>query len=300
MTKHVHGTIVTQYGVAANNRGENEGNVTTLQKILWKGQTHSTVSAEAIRYALRLYWQRVFEDTGDTLYQVNRVWDDQKGMSTFQDQSFSAERFMDDDVMGYMDAKAAKAENSDGEKLGKGAKGTTTARRGPLEVTRAISITPFNGEVTFNAKSGAKDKTSLYAAELHATRYQYGFSVTPSALAVPQRAEGIIDAISGLNNVGGNQGRFLYDFSPALCVFRVTDDPAPRVLYVAESDEGGEQLTLSTLIRRIQSGDVDASEVFVGGEYLATQERSILEGLGVTVLLGVKQLVDRVKEALQK
>lgn len=300
MTKHVHGTIVTQYGVAANNRGENEGNVTTLQKILWKGQTHSTVSAEAIRYALRMYWQRVFEDTGDTLYQVNRVWDDLKGTSTFQDQSFSAERFMDDDVMGYMDAKAAKAENSDSEKPGKGAKGTTTARRGPLEVTRAVSITPFNGEVTFNAKSGAKDKTSLYAAELHATRYQYSFSVTPSALTVSQRVEGIVDAICGLNNVGGNQGRFLYDFSPALCVFRVTDDPAPRVLYVAESDESGDQLTLSTLIRRIQSGDVDASEVFVGGEYIAAQDQAILEGLGVTVLAGIKQLADRVKEALQK
>ncbi len=302
MTKHIHGTIVTQYGVAANNRGENEGNVTTLQKLIWKGQTHTTVSAEAIRYALRLQWQRTFEDTGEILYQVNRIWDDNTRTSSFQDQSFSPERFMDDDVMGYMDAKAAKAEGSDAgtakptkkEKL----KGTATTRRGPLEVTRAVSLTPFNGEVTFSAKSGEKSNTSLYAAEIHATRYQYSFSVTPAALQQPQRAVGIIDGICELNNVGGNQGRFLYDFSPSLCVFRVTDDPAPRILYVADSDDKGEKLSLDTLIQRIEAGDVDPAEVYVGGGSVTASDRKRLEFFGVTVCQGIKQTTQKVKEAL--
>jgi len=302
MTKHIHGTIVTQYGVAANNRGENEGNVTTLQKLIWKGQTHTTVSAEAIRYALRLQWQRIFEETGETLYEVNRVWDSNVGTSNFQDQSFSSERFMDDDVMGYMDAKAAKAEGSDDgatkptrkDKL----KGTATTRRGPLEVTRAVSLTPFNGEVTFSAKSGEKSNTSLYAAEIHATRYQYSFSVTPTALKQSDRVVGIIDGICELNNVGGNQGRFLYDFSPALCVFRVTDDPAPRILYVADSDDKGEELTLDTLIQRIEAGDINASEVYVGGGSITASDCKRLESLGATVCQGIKQTAQKVKEAL--
>ena len=35
MSKHLFGLIVTPYGAAANNRGDNEGsNITTLQKIL--------------------------------------------------------------------------------------------------------------------------------------------------------------------------------------------------------------------------------------------------------------------------
>lgn len=300
MTRHVHGTVVTQYGVAANNRGENEGNVTTLQKILWKGQTHSTVSAEAIRYALRLQWQRIYEDTQNPLYQVNRVWDDQAGTSTFQDQSFSAKQFMDDDVMGYMDAKAAKAEGSDVDKTAKGLKGTTTSRRGPLEVTRAVSLTPFNGEVTFNAKSGIKGNTSLYVAEIHATRYQYSFSVTPDALADPERIFGIVDGICALSNVGGNQGRFLYDFSPDLCVFRVTEDPAPRILYVAESVENSKDVSLGALLRRIGSGDVNASEMYVGGGYLSAQDRSELAAAGVSVFNGIKQTADKVKEAVRR
>jgi len=56
MSKHLFGLIATPYGAAANNRGENEGNITTLQKLLWKGDVNTTVSAEAIRWALRYYW----------------------------------------------------------------------------------------------------------------------------------------------------------------------------------------------------------------------------------------------------
>lgn len=53
MSLHVFGNIVTPFGTAANNRAENEGNITTLQKLIWHGAPHSTVSAEAIRFALR-------------------------------------------------------------------------------------------------------------------------------------------------------------------------------------------------------------------------------------------------------
>ena len=53
MSLHLFANFVTPFGTAANNRAETEGNITTLQKLLWMGETHSTVSAEAIRFALR-------------------------------------------------------------------------------------------------------------------------------------------------------------------------------------------------------------------------------------------------------
>ena len=53
MSLHVFANIVTPYGTAANNRGETEGNVTTLQKLIWMGVPHTSISAEAIRFALR-------------------------------------------------------------------------------------------------------------------------------------------------------------------------------------------------------------------------------------------------------
>src|SRR5207245_905301 len=37
MSLHVFANIVTPYGTAANNHGETEGNVTTLQKLIWMG-----------------------------------------------------------------------------------------------------------------------------------------------------------------------------------------------------------------------------------------------------------------------
>ena len=37
MSLHVFANFVTPFGTAANNRAETEGNITTLQKILWMG-----------------------------------------------------------------------------------------------------------------------------------------------------------------------------------------------------------------------------------------------------------------------
>ena len=44
MSKHLFGLVVTPHGTAANNRGENEGNIATLQKLLWNGEVHTTIS----------------------------------------------------------------------------------------------------------------------------------------------------------------------------------------------------------------------------------------------------------------
>ncbi len=52
MSLHVFANVVTPYGAASNNRGEVEGNASTLQKLIWMGEAHTTVSAEAIRFAL--------------------------------------------------------------------------------------------------------------------------------------------------------------------------------------------------------------------------------------------------------
>ncbi|MEH2062305.1 MAG: hypothetical protein V7K50_08500 [Nostoc sp.] len=52
---HLFGNILTSYGTAANNRGENEGNITPLQKLIWKGEVHTTISSEAIRWALQRF-----------------------------------------------------------------------------------------------------------------------------------------------------------------------------------------------------------------------------------------------------
>src|SRR5262249_4122872 len=117
MSKHLFGLIATPYGAAANNRGENEGNITTLQKLLWKGDVHTTVSAEAIRWALRYFWEK-------NGYPVNRQWNEEEYDHEWRDQSWTPwtskdeavrkqPTFIDDDVMGFMLAEAAATDGND-------------------------------------------------------------------------------------------------------------------------------------------------------------------------------------------
>ncbi|MEP0885450.1 type I-B CRISPR-associated protein Cas7/Cst2/DevR [Trichocoleus sp. ST-U3] len=287
---HLFGNLLTSYGTAANNRGENEGNITPLQKLEWKGETHTIVSAEAIRWALRYYWQRAG-------YPVNRRWDeDAKPIADhiLQEPNFDEERFIDDDVLGFMRAEAAKLEASDQPK-GKGKKapkGTTTARRGVLDVSRAVSTTPYAGNITFNAVSGAKGGTSLYGTEVHATRYQYGYALTPDRLKDKSRIHAVLDGLISIGEVAGNHARFLYDFSPESIVLRWTHDFSPRFLYCFEEDETGEVL-VPDLVRRVAAGDIDPKELWIGGAISET-----LGDLGANVFPGVKSTVEALKQVI--
>jgi CRISPR-associated protein Cst2 len=290
MAFHIFANLVTSFGTAANNRAENEGNITTLQKIIWKGQTHSTVSAESIRFALR----RRLSDFETT----NRRWDETARANVWEDHKFSGwadpnrNVYIDDDLLGYMTAEASNEE---------GAAGTTNVRRAVLEVTRAVSLTPWSGDITFNAASpgatpsAAKKGTNPvpYGTEVHATRYQFGIAMTPQRLRNPQRAENAIDAICSLRTVAGNHGRFLYDFSPEVVILRVTTDPAPRLLYCFETKDSGVSVNADVLVQRIECGDIDGQELYVGVSDLNSSIAKSLAGKGAHVA-GVKDTVKSV------
>lgn len=279
MSIHVFASFVTPFGTAANNRAETEGNITTLQKILWMGETHSTVSAEAIRFALRRHLA-MLEEKG-----TNRTWNEDaqpKPRNEWKDDQFSGwmqdngNVYIDDDLLGFMSAQAAKADGSDEEeeetpKKKSKAKGSVTLRRGLLEVSRAISLTPWGGDVTFNSSTpwsnlGSKDKDNPgpYGTELHATRFQYGIALTPERLRDKSRAGKAIESLCNLGTVAGNHGRFLFDFSPDAVIFRITSDPAPRLLYCFSTDDDGRTVNAPSLLQRIKAGDIVAEELIAG------------------------------------
>lgn len=317
MSTHLFGAVITPYGTAANNRGENDGNTTTLQKLLWKGDVHTTVSAEAIRWAIRYYWQRRAA-LGDARLRTNRTWDEIAEDNRMADATWKAwtpealqakpqDTLIDDDVLGFMLAEGAKLEGDasegeeDGKKPGKGkakkpGKGTISKRRGALEVTRAVSLTPFAGDITFNAKSGTMGSTSLYSTEVHATRYQYGFALTPARLAVRARVLDVIDAIVGLGEVAGNHSRFLYDFSPESIVLRITDDMAPRLLYCFEQQ--GNALSFPALVARVKAADIRPDELVIGGPVIDSPGGQELAQLGARVFPGVRAAAQAAREAL--
>jgi CRISPR-associated protein Cst2 len=275
MTMHLFGCVLTAKGTAANNRGENEGTVSTLQKIIRNGEIHSTVSAEAIRYALREVWQE------DTTLHLNRRLSDNG--SEWKDDEFKKwDDNIDDDVLGFMHARKE-----------------TVSRRGILEITRAISTTPWNGELSHNfASPGANpavrhDNPIPYAVEEHHTRYQYGFAMTPEALGRDKatRLEKTLLGIQNLRRVAGNHARFLFDFSPEVIVLRWTPDPAPRMLLCFDEDERG-TMSLSRLAARVKGKDIHANELVIGSVLPDVEGSKDLKGAGV------EKVHDGIKDAV--
>lgn len=277
MSLHLFANLVTPFGIAANNRAETEGNITTLQKLIWQGQAHSTVSAEAIRFALRRLLGPM-EKNG-----TNRSWDENDRNNVWKDWTFKGwdsakgSTYIDDDLLGFMTAEAAKEE---------GEAGSANVRRAVLEITRAVSLTPWPGDVTFNAASpGATPSAQKkgtnpvpYGTEVHATRYQYGIALTPERLRDKSRASKAVTALCQLGTVAGNHGRFLFDFSPDVVVFRITDDPAPRLLYCFETRDDGKTLVADSLLKRLAAGDVVKTELIVGvSDVESTLAKSFLD-----------------------
>jgi len=299
MSLHVFANIVTPYGTASNNRGEVEGNASTLQKLIWMGEAHSTVSAEAIRFALR----RLLKEQGET---VNRSWDDNENRNVWASR-FDPATYTDDDLLGYMTTTEASGEGQET------VEGSATVRRSPLEVTRAVSLTPWPGDMTFNAASpgaqasaarGADQESRArnpvpYAVEMHATRYQFGLALTPERLRDKARAATAIRTIASLRSVAGNHSRFLFDFSPETIVLRITDDPAPRLLYCFETEDAGRTVTAPRLLKRIELKDISSDELIVGVCDDTTPLAAALKGKGIAPL-GVKSAIDKACALIDK
>ena len=295
-THYLYGTVLTGEAVAANNRGDNMGNMTTLQKVYHQDDLHTSVSAESIRFAIRYRFQ--LEGLS-----VNRSYDAHDGKLLFEDEkrtywSNALETFIDDDLMGFMDAAAAKVEREDEDQeedsgvKGKKpkAKGKTTRRQSPLAIGRAVSLRPYRGEISFNAVSGekVKGKLSLYSAEMHTTEYCYSFGLNLGDVLHKENIHHFIDAIVDLPQVAGNHARFAYDFSPASLVLRVTSAHSSKIQNCFEHDEHTRSYTLEKLIRRVESGDIPTNELIIGGEAAVTSEGRKLQELGVWVSAGVQ------------
>jgi CRISPR-associated protein Cst2 len=281
MSQHLFATIVTPNAVAANNRGEGDGStLSTLQKITKGNDQYTTVSAEAIRWAYREYFQNHHGD------QTNRTFDSDTDKYSFKTEKFNAQTYIDDDLFGYMDAKKG-SQNED----------ATTKRRGALEISRAISLDPYWGDIAFGSTGGQKGKTSIHSTEVHCTAYQYTLALTPDSLKDVERAKFLLDAITALKHVGGNHSRFLYDFRPESIVLRVTSDPSPWIMNCFE--RVGDAVGCKRLLRLVEVGDIPANELIVAGEIADSPYGEKLKNLEVNVYRGIKEAIAAAKETLK-
>ena len=297
MARYLYGAILTGPAVASNNRGENSGNMAMLQHVFWGGHDHTTVSSEAIRFAIRLRAQLEDRD------QVNRVFDVEEGKWAYREKDvYNPEKFADDDILGFMNAQAAK-ESDSGPDEGEAAssrrrkpKGTITKRRSPLAVARAVSLEPYQGELSFGSAGKEKDSTSLFSAEVHTTRYQYAFGLSLGELKKRDRASLVLDGVLDPPPVAGSHSRFLFDFSPEVVVLSISDRHSHGFLHPFDRTKGG--ATLARLIARVRSGDLSPKELIVGGLDPGKGEGQQLKELGVEVHDGVRKAVESAKKRI--
>ncbi len=262
---------MTHYGSASLNHGQRKGNTSPLQKAMWHNKFHSVVNADAIRWSLRYYWQQ-------QEYPVNRNWDGDEFKNNLLDDRYDPIKFIDDDVLGYLRPEAARAEvveevnedDSDNEE-NEQPQPRPKQRLGALGVNRAFSLTPFDGGVTCNSKSGEKDRTSLHFIEFHNTRYQYVFGLDCNHLKDKSRIFQVLEGLMSIRKVGGHNNVFCYDFSPESMVFRWTQDSSPDIFYCFEQLETRPGVyadpTISpNLTESVELGDIDPDELWIGGK----------------------------------
>jgi CRISPR-associated protein Cst2 len=303
-THYLYGTVLTNEAVAANNRGDNIGNTTTLQKVFHQDDVHTSVSAEAIRFALRYRFQLEAVDEVNRSYgyepetgKLKLLYKDEKRIEWNPN---GDKVFIDDDLMGFMDAEAAAKEKEEGVDAEEEAdtpkakkkdkpKGKVTVRPSPLAIGRAVSLRPYRAEVSFNCLSGekVKGKLSLYSAEMHTTEYQYSFGLNLGDVVKKKHIVSLIEAIIDPPQVAGNHSRFAYDFSPASIVLRVTNAHSSKIQNCFEHNEEERTYTIARLIDRIESGDIPSSEIIIGGDVAKTEEGKKLKALEATVFSGV-------------
>jgi len=272
MTMHLFGAVLTPQAVAHNNRGESEGGtVSTLQKVIRNGDLYSTVSSEAIRYAIREGWAEDNERVNrDVRKPPKNAWTDKEFKKPGD--------FIDNDVLGFMHAKKE-----------------TLSRRGVLEISRAVSTTPWPGTVSNHFASAGSNPSVThenpipYAKEVHDTRYQYTFAMTPESLLKDKmdRTRNTLLAIQNIRRVGGAHALQFFDFAPEAVVLRWTPDPAPRIMFCFEQGEDG-GLSLEKLVGRVRGGDVEPDGLAVGTSVSIDGLKELRE-LGVKVHDGIKK-----------
>jgi CRISPR-associated protein Cst2 len=123
--------------------------------------------------------------------------------------------------------------------------------------------------------------------------------MTPEKLRIKARFVHALNAIASLGEVAGQSHRFLFDFAPESIILRITEDPAPRILYCFDDTENG--IVIPDLIRKIKAGDIKQEELFIGGLVATDKELIALcpEQCHAGVMQAVSKAIDKIKSELR-
>ena len=256
---HLTALILSGPVLNSNNRGENDGNLQTIQKIRTREGTRSVLSGYAIRRAIRDSMQAT---DSSNLWRWSTDASEEKpagytygkdhATAMFEAIPEKATDYDDTLLFGYMVAAKGEGkerdseedEDDEGEETPKAKKGAPkeakkeAKKAGAVEVSPAISTTPYDGDMGFvlglKAKRDEKGHAGLnpFSHERHFTRYQYTLTVNLSNLKPrPKCFSRLISTLIGLK-VGGSHGANASEVTPNILAWRFHKEPGRGGLYM--------------------------------------------------------------------
>jgi len=223
--------IISRPVVAANNRGETQGTVQTIQKVRTPNGARTVLSGVSLRYAGRLsmqdlganMWRRVIEPTD--MNPVGLVYGDNNS-PTIQGAEPASPRGYDDGAFGFMCAtKGSRDEDA-------------TKIVSAIEVTNGLSTTLYREDLAFcQGHKAAPDKNGKpnlapYSYERHYTRYQYVWNINiPDARDKGFNFELFLESLKSLR-VGGSHAGCATEISPEVIAYRFHKAPGCGGLYL--------------------------------------------------------------------
>ena len=225
-------TYLTPVSFASLNGGDKEAdNITSIKKLTRETENgtreYPYVSSQAIRRALRDQLATLGHEMSEG--QIASV---KKGAATTLCQP---EKFIDDDLFGYMDAKGGEGNE----------KGKTNKRTSPVRVSPLTAFSPYHGDLDFGTNymsvKGGGDP-NIFETEIHSGLYRGTVLIEldrvgagdgfKAPLPSGERATRVIALLAALQNLwsSGRQSRFLADLTPKFIAAALTTAKAPIFL----------------------------------------------------------------------
>lgn len=234
--------------LAANNRGEGEGNLQTLQKVNTPRGQRTMLSGYSIKRAIRhsmqcqgaRMYRKVVEPTEDN--PAGYTYGDNNS-PTMADATPNTPQGYDDGAFGYMAAP-------------KGTLAQASKIVGAVEVSPALSTTLYQHDTRFTqGLKAAEPHLSPFSSEIHYTRYQYTVTANiPDAKKKGFNFELFLKALLYLC-VGGNHSSNASEVSPEVMAYRFHKAPGRGGLYLGAGIDFApdEAVTLTPLQARCAS-----------------------------------------------
>lgn len=242
-------TYLSKVSLASLNGSDKEvDNINPIKKVtLPNGEQLPYVSSQAIRRALR----DKLEELGHSVSPVQESSTSKGAPKTALDPI----RYLDDDLFGYMDAKAG----SDGEK------GTSNTRTSPIRVDSLLALATYKGDLDYATNfTGQKIglDPNIFETEIHSGVYRGSILIELDRVGVEWRLVDTkerklekVDLVSAEEKAGrviafldsfrtmwssGRQSRFLADISPKFIAAALMSSKNPIFLEAVNLDEDGQ------------------------------------------------------------